>query len=75
MTRRIESVDEVAKLNFVNEDDKWEVVGAMIRLSANSLKPPVAKIYETRNIKQLRLYVYDSYSWKYNLFLYCDLAR
>lgn len=75
MTRRIESVEEVAKLDFVNEDDKKAVVGAMIQLSANNPKPLVAKIYETRNIKQLRLYVYDSYSWKYSLFLQCDLVR
>lgn len=75
MTRRIESVEEVAKLDFVNEDDKKAVVGAMIQLSANNPKSPVAKIYETRNIKQLRIYVYDSYSWKYSLFLQCDLVR
>lgn len=75
MTRRIESVEKVAKLDFVNEDDKKAVVDAMIQLSANNPKPPVAKIYETRNIKQLRIYVYDSYSWKYSLFLQCDLVR
>lgn len=75
MTRRIESVDEVVKLDFVNEDDKKAVVGAMIQLSADNPKPPVAKMFETRNIKQLRLYVYDSYNWKYNLFLSCDLKK
>ena len=75
MIRRIESVEEVAKLDFVNEEDKIAIVGAMIHLSAGSPKPPVAKVYETRNIKQLRLYVYDGYSWKYNLFLSCDLVR
>lgn len=75
MTRKIEEVSEIKELNFVNEKEKEEVIGAIIVLSEGAVKSPIVKIFETKNIKQLRLYVYDSFSWKYNLFLTYDLVK
>lgn len=75
MIKKIDGIDEVAKLDFVDESDKIALVGAMNVFMNNIMKPPIAKLYQTRNVKQVRLYVYDSTNWKYNLFLACDLKR
>lgn len=75
MTKRIGSIEEVAKLNFANSDDKKAILGAMSSISVDAIKKPIAKLYETKNIKQVRLYVYDVTCWKYILFLTCDLVK
>lgn len=75
MTKRLKGTSEVALLQFVDEDDKKACLAAISSLSVDAIKQPVAKIYETKNIKQLRLYVYDTSNWKYSLFLTCDLVK
>ena len=75
MTRRLKGIEDVGALNFVDNDDRKAFLMAMSSISVDAIKPPIAKIYETKRIKEVRLYVYDTSNWKYSLFLSCDLVK
>lgn len=75
MTKRLSGIDEVGKLEFVNLADRREFLSTMSEISVDAIKKPIAKIYETKRIKQVKLYVYDTSNWKYSLYLTCDLVK
>ena len=75
MTRRLKGIEDVGALNFVDSDDRKAFLTAMSSMSVDAIKPPIANIYETKRIKEVRLYVYDTSNWKYSLFLSCDLVK
>lgn len=75
MTKRLSGIDEVGKLEFVSMDDRREFLSTMSEISVDAIKKPIAKIYETKRIKQVKLYVYDTSNWKYSLYLTCDLVK
>lgn len=75
MTRRLKGIEDVGALNFVDSDDRKAFLMAMSSISVDAIKKPIAKIYETKRIKQVKLYVYDTSNWKYSLYLTCDLVK
>ena len=75
MTRRLNGIKEVGTLQFVNKEDRKNFLMTMSSVGIDALKPPIAKIYETKRIKEVRLYVYDTSNWKYCLYLSCDLVK
>lgn len=40
-----------------------------------SKKPPIVKVFETKNFSEVRLYVYDETSWKYLLYYSLELLK
>lgn len=75
MTKRLSGIDEVGKLEFVSLAERREFLSTMSEISVDAIKKPIAKIYETKRIKQVKLYVYDTSNWKYSLYLTCDLVK
>lgn len=75
MTKRLSGIDEVGRLEFVSGADRREFLLTMSEISVDAIKKPIAKIYETKHIKQVKLYVYDTSNWKYSLYLTCDLVK
>lgn len=75
MTKRLTTTREITELEFVNAEDKKALLDALSVESIDAIKRPVVKVFETKNVKQVRLYLYDTSNWKYSLYMICDLVK
>ena len=66
---------ELKRLNFKSLHDRDMFFRELEHLKNVNTKEPIARIYETKNICEIRLYAYDTMRWRYLVHYVAELVR
>lgn len=66
---------ELNRLNFKSLHDRDMFFRELEHLRCVNTKEPMVRVYETKNICEVRLYAYDNVCWRYLLHYYAELVR